>query len=303
METKTTLQETLKSQDTEEWIDLLFYRPAGYRWALFFRKINVVPNTVTILSIILGVAAGVLFYFDGLWLNIAGMILLIWANTYDSADGQLARMTGQHSRMGRILDGGAGDFWFVSIYAGICLRLTPAWGFWIWILAAVTGYCHGKQAAMADYLRNFHLLIIKGKSKSELDDYSALKERAASITWKRNGLEKLFLTFYAPYTKSQEDWTPKLQRMRQTVKRKFGGEDMPSGLAEKFRCESRPMMKYTNMLSFNTRAAALFISLFAGLPWIYFVFELTVLNILLTYMLYKYENICKRFDFRLRGDD
>ena len=27
------LEATLKSTDTEEWIDLLFYRPIGYRWA------------------------------------------------------------------------------------------------------------------------------------------------------------------------------------------------------------------------------------------------------------------------------
>ena len=94
-----TLQDTLKSKDTEEWIDLVFYRPMGYYWALFFKKINVSPNTVTILSIFLGVAAGALFYDTNLWLNIGGMLLLILANTYDSTDGQLARMTGNYSRI------------------------------------------------------------------------------------------------------------------------------------------------------------------------------------------------------------
>lgn len=33
---KNGLEATLKSADTEEWIDLLFYRPVGYRWALLF---------------------------------------------------------------------------------------------------------------------------------------------------------------------------------------------------------------------------------------------------------------------------
>lgn len=68
------------------------------------------------------------------------MLLLIWANSYDSADGQLARMTGKKTPLGRILDGTAGDCWFIAIYAAICLRLTPEWGIWIWIFAAITGF-------------------------------------------------------------------------------------------------------------------------------------------------------------------
>lgn len=113
------------------------------------------------------------------------MCLLVWANMYDSADGQLARMTGQKSEIGRILDGVSGDFWFISIYAAICLRLTPEWSYWIWILAAVTGLCHSKQAAMADYYRNIHLFFLKGKSGSELDNYVQQKAIYNSLSWKK----------------------------------------------------------------------------------------------------------------------
>jgi hypothetical protein len=298
---KITLQDTLKSRDTEEWIDLVFYRPLGYRWALFFRKIHVTPNTVTLLSIFLGVAAGVLFYFPSLWLNVAGMFLLVWANTYDSADGQLARMTGQYSRMGRILDGAAGDCWFVSIYAAICLRLMPTWGVWIWLLAAAAGYCHTKQAAMADYLRNFHLLFVGGNSRSELEDSAALEKRYRSLGPKKQWIEKFVLRSYISYTKGQEVWTPGIQALRKALK--DSQHSMPPGFGEEFRRASRPLMKYANILSFNTRVAVLFLSLFAGFPWICFVFELTVLNILLIYMLCTYEAVCKRFTVRLRGDD
>ena len=40
-ETKSTpsLESTLKSLDTEEFIDIHFYRPIGYQWALFFNKL------------------------------------------------------------------------------------------------------------------------------------------------------------------------------------------------------------------------------------------------------------------------
>ena len=106
-ETKSTpsLESTLKSLDTEEFIDIHFYRPIGYQWALFFNKLGVSPNSITIASIFIGIAAGICFYFQSLAINVIGMLLLIWANSYDSADGQLARMTGQKSALGRILDG------------------------------------------------------------------------------------------------------------------------------------------------------------------------------------------------------
>ena len=87
---KPDIESTLKSLDTEEFIDIHFYRPIGYRWALFFNKLGVSPNAITVASIFIGIVAGICFYYQSLTINIIGMLLLIWANSYDSADGQLA---------------------------------------------------------------------------------------------------------------------------------------------------------------------------------------------------------------------
>ena len=110
------LRATFKSKDTEEWLDIYFTRPLGYLWALFFKHLHIHPNVVTILSMVIGALAGYMFYFTDLVHNIIGVLLLVWANLYDSADGQLARMTGQKTLWGRILDGFAGDVWFFAIY-------------------------------------------------------------------------------------------------------------------------------------------------------------------------------------------
>ena len=189
---KSQLQSTFKSQDTEEWLDIHFTRPLGLLWAKAFDHFNIHPNVVTILSIILGAAAGIMFYYPDMTHTIIGILLLIWANLYDSADGQLARMTGKKTRWGRILDGFAGDVWFFTIYAAICLRLqgnyipctTVKWGFWIWLLAAISGLIfHGKQCQLADYYRNIHLFFIKGKSGSELDNFEKLRKLRACELW------------------------------------------------------------------------------------------------------------------------
>ena len=140
---KERVQATLKSEDTEGTFELYVTRTPGYLWALLFKKLHIHPIAVTLLSIVIGALAGYFFWWDDLYMNLIGMFLLIWANWYDCADGQLARMTGQKTLIGRILDGFAGDVWFFSIYFFLCLRLTgePApwgqpWGIWIWLIAA-----------------------------------------------------------------------------------------------------------------------------------------------------------------------
>lgn len=288
------LESTLKSTDTEEPIDIYFYRPIGYRWALLFQKLGVSPNAVTIASIFLGVGAGICFYFDNIWISLLGIFLLVWANSYDSADGQLARMTKQFSALGRVLDGFAGNLWFASIYIAISFRLYPEWGLGIWALAIITGIFHSKQAAMADYYRNVHLLFLKGKSGSELDNSSELTKKYDELTWGKNFWSKIVLFFYRNYTIGQENSSPYLQELFTLIKEKFG-EVAPEIFRQDYREKSLPLMKYTNILSFNTRAIALFVSILIGLPWVYFVFELTVLNILLIYMITKHEGICKTF--------
>ena len=294
-------RDSLKSMDTEEHIDLAFYRPIGYMWACLAKKLGVTPNAITIASIFLGIGAGVMFYFNDLWLNVIGMLLLIWANSFDSADGQLARMTKQYSRIGRILDGLSGDFWSATIYVAICLRTNVTSEFFsqhhwvIWVTAVVTGICHAKQAAMADYYRQFHLYFLKGEDGSELESAADLKSKLAELSWKHNFWKKLTLTFYTNYTINQEAWTPRMQALRAELKRRFPDGRIPQSFRDAFRAKSLPLMKYTNILSFNWRTIALFASLFLQMPWLYFAFELTVLNILLAGMVIRHENICKTF--------
>ena len=306
---KSSYRDSLKSSDTEEHIDLAFYRPIGYAWARLAAWVGVTPNVITIASIFLGIGAGVAFYFNNLWINVMGMILLIWANSFDSADGQLARMTKQYSRLGRILDGMAGDFWFVAIYASICLREVVTSDFFmhhhwvIWVMAAVTGVCHAKQAAMADYYRQFHLYFLKGEDGSELESAAQLKEKLADLSWKHNFFRKLVLCVYTNYTVNQEQMTPAMQELRHTLKEKYGtASAIPTSFRREFRRLSLPLMKYTNILSFNWRTITLFTAIFLQMPWLYFATELTVFNGILFYMIRRHESICRKLNNELLSE-
>ena len=63
---KEMLQASLKSKDTEEWIDVYFTRPIGLVFAILWNKLGIHPNIITIFSIFLGIAAGVMFSYSDL---------------------------------------------------------------------------------------------------------------------------------------------------------------------------------------------------------------------------------------------
>lgn len=293
MNPRPTIASTLKSRDTEEWIDLVFYRPIGYGWARIFQALGINPNTVTILSIFIGIVSGFFFFPGDLTNNIIGIVLLIWANSFDSADGQLARMTGKTSQLGRVLDGIASSFWFISIYLALIFKLFPDYGIHTLFIAMLAGYSHTRQTAIADYYRNVHLFFLKDRHNEANDSYT-LKQKSDALSWETTFWQKFFAWFYWNYTKSQEAWTANYQQLKTRLREKYDNE-IPTDFRKKFRAKSLPLMKYCNLLSFNLRAMVLFISVIIGFPIIYFIFELTVMNALMIYTRYRHENLSKHF--------
>lgn len=294
-EGKEIFENSLKSNDTEEKIDIYFYRPIGLRIALFCQKVGLTPNAVTIISIFFGVAAGVLFYYPSLSINVIGMLLLMFANSLDSADGQLARLTNNKSRFGRILDGFAGDFWFASIHIAICLRaMNEGWSPLIWILGILAGGSHMVQSAMADYYRNVHLFFIKGTNGSELDNSKDLQEEYDQLSWSQHAWTKFVSRGYLNYTKMQERFSPKLQELLGIIRKDFKS-GLPAKLIQDFRKMNKPLMRYTNIVQFNTRVIFLFLWLIIDYAWIYFLFDLFILNPILIYMCNRQEKVSAHF--------
>ena len=299
------LQASMKSKDTEERLDVYFTRPIGLMFALFWNKLGVHPNAITILSIFLGVASAFMFYHTDFWHNIAGILLLMFANFCDSTDGQMARLTGKKTLIGRMLDGFAGDLWFFAIYAALCLRMQGQfipgtnihWGIGIWVLAFVAGIlCHSPQSSLADYYRQIHLFFLKGKEGSELDNWRQQRAVYESLP-KEKWLDRPFYYNYSNYCKSQEKRTPKFQRfyaLYLEICRGCEDTEALSPITEEFLSGSRPLMKFTNILTFNVRAITIYITCLLNIPWVYFLVEILVLSILYIHMHRRHEALCSR---------
>ena len=312
------LQESFKSNDTEETLDVYFTRPIGLAFALMWIKLGATPNFVTILSMFLGAGAGFCFYHTELWWNVCGVVLLMLANFCDSTDGQMARLTNQKTMIGRMLDGLASDVWFFFCYLGIALRMWNQnipftevnWGIWGFLLCAYAGFVwHARQCQLADYYRQIHLYFIKGEEGSELNS-TAQEERILDgipkhkvgpfqIADKGHFWEHMFHYFYLGWCKKQEKNTPEFQKFFAKVKAKYpNAADMPQTLRDDFRRQSLPLMWMTNALTHNTRATMLFIGCLINQPWIYPLFEITVLVAIYYYMHYRHEKICREFEVK-----
>lgn len=288
-------QASLKHPDVEEPIDLCFYRPLGFRLALVGRRLHWTPNQITIASIFLGIGCGLLCYPQEWWINGIAILLLILADICDSADGQLARLTHQYSQLGRILDGAAGDVWFITIYFAIFFRLFPEWGWWGLLLGILAGLSHRQQAALADYYRQIHLLMCKissgsAQTLSEFTTFDQEQEKMAHLSFRRQPIETVFQWFYLGYTRFQESQTPRWQELKSKLNEQ---KSLTSNLAEEFRLKSKPLMPIANALTFNCRAITLFVSLMLGMPWLYWMAEITLFNVLYYYMNHKHENLCR----------
>lgn len=294
------MRSTYKSMDTEETWDIYVVRPIGFVEACVCRRLHIHPNAITIVSIIIGAASGYFFFPGDTAMVLIGALLLFFANTLDSADGQLARMTRQYTMLGRVLDGFAGDVWFFSIYLFMLLRMfvmpipgtEVEWGWLAVVLVALCGlFFHSTQSTIADYYRNIHLHFLAGRDYSELVRSSELTARRKAIGSWRGWFEWMWLFFYASYTRKQENWTPRLQRLLRAVGERRAAE-LPEGFLREFRTRSLPLMPMTNILTFNSRFFVLVIAMLVGMPCLYLFYEMVVLTALLFYMRRRHERLC-----------
>ena len=291
--TSSAYEASLKSIETENYIDRYFFRPIGFVLAKLLSKTRITPNMITVLSIFAGAAAGPLFYFNQLRLTLAGILCLLMANILDCVDGQLARMTGIKSKIGRILDGMAGDIWFTLIYVFLALRLKNEWGAWLFFIPAVlSGASHFVQSNITDYYKTLHLFFINKEKGSEFQKYDAVY---AEYQQMKPGIQKILFFLYLAYTALQEKVTPRLQQMLYHLQSKYG-DDIPEDIRLDFRRQSSRLMKSSiDFMTFNGRVVVLIAAVLTGFVWFYFVYEIVILNIVLLLSVRLHEKMCAGF--------
>jgi hypothetical protein len=160
---------SIKSFDTEEKLDLYFYRPIGFVIAKFAFVLGMSPTALTIIGLIFGLISGVFFsYNESNTSLILASFLFVFAGILDSSDGQLARMGGRSTKLGLVLDGLCDNLVFAAAYIGSALTIKEQYGLALIPISLLAGICHSAQSAMLDFYNREYLYFGYGKIQ---DDY------------------------------------------------------------------------------------------------------------------------------------
>ena len=289
------IEATYRSREIEGFLDLHFYRKVGFQLARFFAWAGITPNGVTLLGTAIGIAAGHLYFYRDLATNVLGMCLHVFANAMDNADGQLARLTNRLSPTGRILDGVGDNLVFGSVYGHLCFRFVAEGGsHGVWVVALLAGLSHRLQSEAAEFCRDAYLRFAAGKLRS-LELSSDLRPHYQAVTWGGHFFEKLLRKLQLGYVSEQEMLCPCLVRLEETARRNFP-DGVPSTFRDRYRQTNRTMISFFFLFRTNARMLLLFLLLLVGQPVWYFAIELTVLNLLLVFLAYRQNAICRELE-------
>ncbi|MGB9696329.1 MAG: CDP-alcohol phosphatidyltransferase family protein [Ignavibacteria bacterium] len=194
---------SLKGYDVEEILDLLIYRPISFIIVKLIYKFKVTPNQISLLSMFLGIAAGVLFAFD---FYLYGAITLFVSNVFDCVDGQLARLKHNGTKIGRIIDGAIDYVTGASVFMGVGISLAVNSGdyFITWVIVILAALSRIFQNFFFDYYRNEYLSYVYNKVanlEDEIQEFRGEKKRLESE--KGKVFEKLLIDIYIKYSKLQ----------------------------------------------------------------------------------------------------
>ncbi len=260
-----------KGAAIEEWVDLRFFRPIGIRIARALEPTDISADQVTLWSILIGLVAGHLFLYRDPWVNAIGFLVFILSDVLDSADGQLARLRGTSSRLGRTLDGIGDHLRFVNLYVHLAIRLALAGGHWHGpLLAALAALSHSLQSMAADFVRNAYLTI--GEGAGELD----LPEDLAT-TGRGTLLERFGTRVYAGYVQRQTRLFPRTVDLMRQLRRVHVAPSFRAAYRER----QQPLLPLCSWLGQNVRFALLGLAGVAGHPSAYLWTEVLAMNLIL----------------------
>jgi len=268
-----------KGPVVEEWADRRFFRPAGWRIATSLLPTRISPDAVTFASLVLGILAGHLFWYRSAWINAGGVLLFIVSDVLDSADGQLARLRGTSTRMGRILDGLADAGRFVSLYGHLGARLYAAgWGWGGPALGLAALLSHSYQAAAADFIRQAYLYFAVG-SGSELEIPGQSAREDTSLWGRITGW------IYGDYVRRQAWLFPRTTALA----RALSGRDVPVSVRESWAERQRWVVRSCAWIAQNIRFLLLALTAVPHWPAAYCWLVVGPLNVVLLVLIVAHE--------------
>jgi phosphatidylglycerophosphate synthase len=255
--------------EIEELTNRFFIHPVAGKVAILCAQRGITPNMVSLTGMACGILAGFAYYhYRDFTPAIIGFLLMIAWHIADGADGQLARLTGAQSEVGKVLDGICDYVTFFSVYIGLGLAMARQDGAGVLLLVALAGACHAAQAAAYEAERQDYVYWAWGRGGMPASIRPAARDK------KTSGLFGALLGAYE-FLQSLMGNSIGFNRALYAL---LDANPAEEEIRARYRGRFAPAIRHWSILSSNYRTLAIFIFALLRMPVLYFVFEIIVLS-------------------------
>ena len=263
----TQYRNSLKNAYAEEAIDLALYRPLAFIFVKITEPLPLTPNFVSLLAMIAGIAAGVVFAQGGAANFVAGGLLFALSNILDCSDGMIARLKKNGTKTGRIVDGLVDYVASGQVYIGFAIGLTAKGdafhfpgGPWLFMLPIIVSTV--LHSITSDKCRNAFLRQQSGAPDAADDERRIFAEELARLRQLSGRLfDKTLVRIYLRYLDIQK------------------GKNAPAAKDRPTRPVSRTSMVLWNLIGPSTHITFVILAALLYNPWVLFVYTVGIANL------------------------
>lgn len=284
------LQRPQRPRELQDSLNFHLYHPLAWQLARVLARTPITPNMVSVVGGGFVVAAGIA-YAQPWWPASAllGMLLHMTWHVVDGADGDLARMTGRSSPIGEMVDGLCDYISHFALYLILGWLLYRQYGGMAWWLAMAAGISHAVQANHVEVQRRQYQWWVYGTPWIR---HSHGDQDAAT----RKGV---FGPLVSAYLAVATGMTPYAARIDDAAVATQSDPAARERLRQAARAEAMPLLSLLKFLGPNPRAIALGLSMIAGSPLYYFLYQTVFLNLLLALSVVLHNRAAKRMTAQL----
>jgi phosphatidylglycerophosphate synthase len=266
------------------------YHPLAWQLALRLARTPVTPNMVSVIGGGFVIAAAVA-YAQPWWpfAALLGMALHMTWHVVDGADGDLARITGRSSPIGEMVDGLCDYASHVVLYLVLAWLLHYQIGHVAWVIAVVAGASHILQSNHVEVQRRQYQWWVYGtpwlRNTHDAGSATANSGFGGLVSFYLNlasGLTPYALKIDGAVADASDHDLAAHERIRAAV-----------------RAEAPPLLFLCKLLGPNPRAIVLGLSMLAGSPLYYFIYQAVVLNGLLALSVIEHNRAARRIAAKL----
>ncbi|MDO9184303.1 MAG: CDP-alcohol phosphatidyltransferase family protein [Bacteriovorax sp.] len=213
---------SIKSPDTEEKLDLFFYRPFGYIIAVSANFLGMNPTMLSLMGLLSGIIASYYFFYaDSFSVILIASLYFVLSGVFDSADGQLARISNQSTSIGLIFDGVCDSLVTIIVYFTCSWNLLVEYNYYYLIVVCTALYLHSCQCAILDFYHREYLYFGYGKIEEFTYWNPDISEGESLIQNSISTKEKILNILRLSWIKKQQKMTTRSEGQRKVMRKHF----------------------------------------------------------------------------------